>query len=64
MHTLFNLEETQGLVASRVEGRVAILLDIPDAENTKLYKLLEEWADQADKCRAGEITKEQYDQWR
>lgn len=64
IHTLFTLEDTQGLVASKVDGKVVIHLDIPDAENTRLYKLLEEWADQADKCKAGEITKEQYDQWR
>ena len=64
VHTLFALEDLRGLVASKADGKVVLHLDVPDAENTRLYKLLEEWADQADKYRAGELTKEQYDRWR
>ena len=32
--------------------------------NESIFKMLSAWADQAEKLKAGEISKEQYGQWR
>ena len=32
--------------------------------NESIFKMLSAWADQAEKLKAGEISKEQYDHWR
>lgn len=33
-------------------------------EYAAMYPLFSAWAEQAARCRSGEITKAQYDQWR
>lgn len=32
--------------------------------NESIFKMLSAWADQAEKLKAGEISKERYDHWR
>ena len=65
MHTLFTLEDLRGLRVTEVDGEVCIKLD---KSNGKIYhemsKMLFAWLAQAKKLESGEITKEEYDQWR
>lgn len=65
MHTLFTLEDLRGLRVTEVDGEVCIKLD---KTNGKAYdemsQMLFAWLEQAKKLEAGEITKEEYDQWR
>lgn len=65
MHTLFTLEDLRGLCVTEVDGEVCLKLD---KSKGKVYhemsQMLFAWLEQAKKLDAGEITKEQYDQWR
>lgn len=65
MHTLFTLEDLRGLRVTEVDGEVCIKLD---KSNGKTYhemsQMLFAWLEQAKKLDTGEITKEDYDQWR
>lgn len=65
MHTLFTLEDLRGLKIDMVDG---ILCLRPDKSNGKAYdemgRMLSPWYEQAAKLKTGEITKEEYDQWR
>jgi transcriptional regulator with XRE-family HTH domain len=65
MHTLFTLEDLHGLSVAEVDGEVCLKLD---KSKGKVYhemsQMLFAWLEQAKKLDAGEITKEEYDQWR
>ena len=65
MHTLFALEDLRGLRIAEVDGEVCLK---PDKSKGKTYnemsQMLCAWLEQAKKLETGEITKEQYDQWR
>jgi transcriptional regulator with XRE-family HTH domain len=65
MHTLFTLEDLRDLHIAEVDGEVCLKLD---KTNRKTYdemaQMLFAWLEQAKLLEAGEITKEQYDQWR
>ena len=65
MHTLFTLEDLRGLKVDEVDGEIFLKLDKsnPKAYND-LNQMLSAWLEQAQKLEAGEITKEEYDQWR
>lgn len=65
MHTLFALEDLRGLRVGEIDGELCLRLD---KSNRKVYddmlRMLSAWQEQAAKLDAGEITKEEYDQWR
>ncbi len=65
MHTLFALEDLRGLRVGEIDGELCLRLD---KANRKVYddmlRMLSAWQEQAAKLDAGEITKEEYDQWR
>ncbi|MBQ0041308.1 MAG: helix-turn-helix transcriptional regulator [Clostridiales bacterium] len=64
MHTLFSLEDSHGLTLTiRDEGCVAVLTD-PDKLDDGLILNIYEWARKCDALRKGEITQEEYDDWR
>ena len=65
MHTLFTLEDLRGLRIGELEGEICLRLD-KSAGNTYLsmLQMLTAWREQAAKLETGEITKEEYDQWR
>ena len=65
MHTLFALEDLRGLKISEVDGEICLRLD-KGAGHTydDMVKMLTAWWQQAAKLEAGEIIKEEYDQWR
>ncbi|MBD5094485.1 MAG: helix-turn-helix transcriptional regulator [Subdoligranulum sp.] len=65
MHTLFALEDIYGLHVDKLDGEVCIRLD--RNRGTTYLSMLEcfsAWQEQSAKLAAGEISKEDYDQWR
>lgn len=65
MHTLFTLEDLRGLRVTEVDGEVCIKLDKTNGKTyDEMSQMLFAWLEQAKKLEAGEITKEEYDQWR
>lgn len=65
MHTLFTLEDLRGLRVGKLDGELCLVLDKSDR---KIYhdmqQMLSAWQEQAAKLASGEISKEDYDQWR
>ena len=61
MHTLFVLEDQYGLIIDELAGEVCIRFDKYDC---KIMDQIFSWKREADKLRNGEISKEDYDQWR
>lgn len=65
MHTLFALEDLRGLKISEADGEICLRLDKSRGRAyDDMMKMLTAWREQAAKLEAGEITKEEYDQWR
>lgn len=65
MHTLFALEDMYGLKISEVDGELCLRLDKSDYSTfTSMYDMLRAWQQEAAKLEQGNITKEEYDQWR
>lgn len=65
MHTLFTLEDIYGLTVSETDGEVCLKVNKNKGKNAhELLKMLYAWKEQADKLSAGEISREEYDNWR
>ena len=65
MHTLFTLEDLYGFKIDTLSDEVCIRLDKGMGMNyTIMFDMFSAWNEQAQKFRNGEITKEEYDQWR
>lgn len=65
IHTLFTLEDLYGMKAENVNEEIHLCFDENKPTASKsAFAMLAAWAEQAEKYRNGEITKEQYDQWR
>ena len=65
MHTLFALEDMYGLKVRNVDGQPHICLDSSiSAPGSSVDEMLRSWMEQADKLENGEISKEEYDEWR
>ena len=65
MHTLFAMEDLYGMTAENRDGEVVLRIDPrkgPDA--ARVSEMVHAWAAVAEKYRAGEIGKEEYDKWR
>lgn len=62
MHTLFALEDIYGISVDEANGEICLKVD--KAKGVELLPMLTAWREQAEKYRNGEISKEQYDQWR
>ena len=65
MHTLFTLEDTRGLKIGKLDGELCLRLD-KDTGMTyhSMWDMFNAWYQQEEKLESGEITKEEYDQWR
>lgn len=65
IHTLFAVEDLHGVRVEKNENEVHIVFDgnKPNVDRS-VFQMLTAWAEQAEKYRNGEITKEQYDEWR
>lgn len=65
MHTLFAIEDIYGLKIGEIEGEVCIRIDRENGiQFDKMLNYLSPWQEQRAKYEAGEISKEDYDQWR
>ncbi len=65
MHTLFALEDLYGFKIDRLDGEICIRINRQNGSTfTKMTGLLEPWEEMAQKYRNGEISRDEYDQWR
>ncbi len=64
MHTLFALEDLYAFRIDEVDGEPVIRLNKNSREYPKMTELLLAWQKETQKWRDGEISKEDYDQWR
>lgn len=65
LHTLFALEDLYGIKPELTEDKIYLTLDsTKPTTNQSIFGMLEAWAVQSEKYRNGEITKDQYDDWR
>lgn len=65
MHTLFALEDLYGFRIDRLDDEICIRINRQNGSTfAKMTGLLEPWEEMAQKYRNGEITHEEYDQWR
>jgi len=65
MHTLFALEDIYGLKISEIDGEICLRLDkFRGTTSAVMFDMLNAWRQESVKLETGEITKEEYDQWR
>ena len=65
MHTLFALEDMYGLKIGEIDGEICLRLDKSDYSTyTSMFDMFHAWQEQAAKLEQGEISREEYDQWR
>ena len=65
MHTLFAIEDLYGLHIGEIDGEVCLRLDKDKGSAyLSMFDMFQAWQKQAAKLDAGEITKEEYDEWR
>ena len=65
MHTLFALEDLRGLRIGEIDGEICLRLDKSRGMTyVGMFDMFHSWRKVAIKLEAGEITKEEYDQWR
>ncbi len=65
MHTLFTLEDRYGLTVEKTENGVSMRVDSRKGKDAaKLSEMINAWAEQAEKYRKGDISRDEYDKWR
>lgn len=65
MHTLFALEDIYGLTVDEIDGVTCLRLSQDKAkESLQIGEYLTAWKEQAVRFRGGEITQDEYDDWR
>lgn len=65
MHTLFAIEDLYGLHIGEIDGEPCLRLDkTKGIDYLSMFDMFQAWQKQAAKLDAGEITKEEYDEWR
>ena len=65
MHTLFALEDLYCFKIDRLGSEICIRINRQNGSTfAKMTGLLEPWEEMAQKYRNGEISREEYDQWR
>ena len=65
MHTLFAIEDMYGLKVGTINGELCLRIDRNNGSTfSSMYDMLHAWQIQADKLKNGEITQEEYDEWR
>ncbi len=65
MHTLFALEDIYGLKITNIDGEICLgLKKVDNPSYTQLFDNFNAWYTQASKLREGQISKEEYDEWR
>lgn len=64
MHTLFALEDMYGIKIGEIDGELCLRLDREHREYQHLFTPFHAWQQMATKLEAGEISQEEYDNWR
>ena len=64
MHTLFALEDTYGFKINKIDSQLCITLDNHNKSFSTLFENLNSWQAEYEKLTNGEITQEEYDEWR
>ena len=65
MHTLFALEDRYGLTIETRDGEVLFRIDPRKGKDAAhISELVYAWAPVAEKYRAGEVSRDEYDKWR
>ena len=64
MHTLFALEDMYGIKIGEIDGELCLRLDREHKEYQHLFKPFHAWQQMAAKLESGEISQEEYDNWR
>ncbi len=65
IHTLFAMEDVYGIEAEQHGSKVHIVFDSSEQKTSfALFSMLSEWATKTEMLRNGEISKDEYDQWR
>lgn len=64
LHTLFALEDEEGFMIDNIDGTPCIRLDKEHNNYLTFFEMLNSWSKQHQKLLNGEITKEEYDEWR
>ncbi|MFI3211713.1 MAG: helix-turn-helix domain-containing protein [Eubacteriales bacterium] len=65
MHTLFTLEDMYGLKIREIDGDIHLWLDVSIAKHDPLFiPNMHSWLKITQKLENGEITKDEYDNWR
>ena len=64
MHTLFTLEDLYGLHIGEIDGELCLRLDREQKEYQHLFEPFHAWQQMAAKLESGEISQEEYDNWR
>ena len=64
MHTLFALEDMYGLKIGEIDGELCLRLDREHKEYQHLFTPFHAWQQMAAKLESGEISQEEYDNWR
>lgn len=64
LHTLFALEDEAGFIIDNIDGVPCIRLDREHKDFLSFFEMLNSWSKERQKLLNGEITKEEYDEWR
>lgn len=64
IHTFFALEDMYGLKIKEVDGEPCLYLDRSHRSYKSMYDMLHAWQQQSKKLENGEISNEEYDDWR
>ena len=64
MHTLFALEDMYGIKIGEIDGELCLRLDREHREYQYLFEPFHTWQQMAAKLESGEISQEEYDNWR
>lgn len=63
-HTLFTLEDLYGVKIENNDGQLSLVLDRENKSYLSMFDIWSAWSIESKKLKNGEITKEEYDQWR
>ncbi|MGN8850476.1 helix-turn-helix domain-containing protein [Bariatricus sp. HCP28S3_C2] len=64
MHTLFALEDMYGIKIGEIDGELCLRLDREHKEYQHLFEPFHAWQQMTAKLESGEISQEEYDNWR
>ncbi len=65
MHTLFTLEDIYGLKINNIDGELCLTLDKTKGQTyLGMYEMFKSWYKESEKLDTGNITKDEYDEWR